>query len=65
MEIPGKFIFKGALDDLQKVTKYFGNTLGIDIGICNTNGNSIVTAAYAVRKSVTTTDASAAMTRQL
>ena len=61
MEIPYKLIFRGTLDELQKVTKYFRNALGIKICICKSNRNSIVTAAITVHKSVRTMETSTAM----
>ena len=59
---PCKLIFRGTVDELQKVMKYFRNTLGIDICVHKTDENSIVTAAHTVHKSVATMDASTAMT---
>lgn len=60
-EIPCKLIFRGTVDELQKVTKYFRDALGIDVCICKTDENSIVTAAHTVCKSVATMNASTAM----
>ena len=61
MEIPCKLIFRGTVDKLQKVTKYFRDALEINVCIRKTNENSIVTPAHTVCKSVATMDASTAM----
>ena len=53
---PCKLIFRGTLDELQKVTKYYRNALGNNVCICKTNGDSTVTAVHTVRKSVATID---------
>ena len=62
MEIPCKLIFRGTVDELQKVTKYFRDALGINVCVRKTNENSIVTTAHTVCKPVATMDASTAMT---
>ena len=53
--------FRGMLNELQKMTKYFGNVLRIDVCIRSTDENSIVTATHSVCKFVITTDADASV----
>ena len=59
MEIPCTFIFKGTLEELQKVTKYYKSPLGMTVCVCNAAKNSA--AAHSESKSVTNTHTSTAM----
>ena len=57
MEIPCTFIFKGTLEELQKVTKYYKSALGMTVCVCNTDKTS-----HSEDKSVANTHTSTAMT---
>ena len=60
MEIPCKYIFKGMMKELQKVTKYYKSALGITVCVRNTDENSA--AAQSESKSASNALASTSMT---